>query len=199
MSTGADTLARRAPAPNAVMPSGELGMLLFILMEIMFFAGLISAFLVLRADGGASWPPPGQPRLPVGVTGVNTVVLLLGGLTASRAVAAATRGKQRRLVQWLGISAASGSIFLAVQGVEWVRLVGYGLTMTSSLYASTFYVLIGVHGIHVAGGLIGMFVVLARAIRGDCGPNADQGVRLCRMYWWFVVGIWPVLYGLVYF
>ncbi len=60
-----DTEIRRAPALNAVMPSGELGMLLFILMEIMFFGGLISAFLVLSADSGAGWPPAGQPRLPV--------------------------------------------------------------------------------------------------------------------------------------
>jgi len=182
---------------NAVMPSGELGMLLFILMEVMFFAGLISAFLVLRADAPAGWPPPGQPRLPVGVTGVNTFVLLLSGLTMSRAVAAF--GKGGKGTRWLAVSAVLGGIFLAVQGAEWVRLVGFGLTMTSSLYGATFYVLIGVHGCHVAGGLIGLLVTLARARRGAYTSSDHEGPRLCRLYWWFVVGIWPLLYGLVYF
>jgi heme/copper-type cytochrome/quinol oxidase subunit 3 len=180
------------------MPSGELGMVLFILMEIMLFGGLISAFLVLRAGAMADWPPVGQPRLPVVVTGVNTVVLLLSGVAAGLAVSSLGRGR-RRLVGWLTAATVLGAIFLLVQGVEWVRLVGYGLTMTSSLYGATFYVLIGVHGLHVAGGLIGLLVTLARAGRGTYGPGRDQGLKLCRMYWWFVVGIWPVLFGLVYF
>jgi len=59
-------------------------------------------------------------------------------------------------------------------------------------------VLIGVHGLHVAGGLVGLLIVLARALRGVHAPG-ESTLRLCRMYWWFVVGIWPVLYRLVYF
>ncbi len=196
MASDADI--RRAPALNAVMPSGELGILLFILMEIMFFGGLISAFLVLRANGVAAWPPAGQPRLPVGVTGINTFVLLLSGVAVGRAVAVVRNGG-RSATRWLVASAVLGATFLAVQGVEWIRLVGFGLTMTSSLYGATFYVLIGVHGCHVAGGLVGLLVVLARALRGAYTPSDHEGPRLCRMYWWFVVGIWPVLYGLVYF
>ena len=193
-----DTDIRRAPALNAVMPSGELGILLFILMEIMFFGGLISAFLVLRADGIANWPPAGQPRLPVGVTGVNTFVLLLSGVAIGRAVAAVRSGG-RSATRWLAAAVLLGAAFLVVQGVEWVRLVGFGLTMTSSLYGATFYVLIGVHGCHVAGGLVGLLVGLVRARSGTYTPSSHEGLRLARMYWWFVVGIWPVLYGLVYF
>ena len=193
-----DTDIRRAPALNAVMPSGELGMLLFILMEIMFFGGLISAFLVLRAGGAAEWPPAGQPRLPVGVTGVNTFVLLLSGAAIGRAVAVVRKGG-RSTTRWLVAAVLLGATFLMVQGVEWVRLVGFGLTMTSSLYGATFYVLIGVHGFHVAGGLVGLLVGLVRARRGAYTSSDHEGLRLCRMYWLFVVGIWPVLYGLVYF
>ncbi len=99
---------------------------------------------------------------------------------------------------WLLVSAILGTGFLMVQGIEWVRLVDFGLTMTSSLYGSTFYVLIGVHGLHVAGGLVGLLVVLAQVLR-EVHATGDRSLRLCRMYWWFVVGIWPVLYLLVYF
>ena len=197
MAKVVDTLDSRAPAPAAILPSGELGLLLFILIEIMFFGGLISAFLVLRAGSVSDWPPIGQPRLPLIVTAVNTFVLLLSGLALSLAVR--TRRDGRRLVGWLVVAALLGSTFLLIQGLEWMRLVGYGLTMTSSLYGGTFYLLIGVHGLHAAGGLIGMLFTLTRAARGAYRPGHDQGIKLCRMYWWFVVGIWPVLYGLVYF
>ena len=173
-------------------------MLLFISMEIMFFAGLISAFLVLRADGATTWPPPGQPRLPVGVTGVNTVVLLLSGVAVGRGVAALRKGG-RNAQGWLVASIVLGSTFLAIQGVEWVRLVGFSLTMASSLYGATFYVLIGAHACHVAGGLVALAVVFGRALRGAYTPSTNEGPRVCRMYWWFVVGIWPVLYRLMYF
>ncbi len=198
MSTDADVAVRGPAQSAAVVPSAELGMALFILTEIMFFAGLISAFLVLRAGSQDAWPPVGQPRLPIAVTGFNTVALLLSGIALTRAVGRLRRGGGRGMTGWLATAAGLGALFLLVQGAEWVRLVGYGLTMTSSLYGGTFYVLVGAHGLHVLGALVALVVVVVRAHHGAYGPGNDQGPRLCLMYWWFVVGIWPLLYVLVY-
>lgn len=172
-------------------------MLFFISMEVMFFGGLISAFLVLKADASGVWPPAGQPRLPVAVTGVNTALLILSGLFVERALL--LRAHRRRLARWLSLAAFLGLTFLVVQGFEWGRLLSFGLTLTSSLYGGTFYLLIGAHGLHVAGGLTGLFFTLASAAKGSYDSGHDQGLRICRLYWWFVVGIWPVLYLLVYF
>ena len=84
-----------APRP-VLVPSATLAMALFIATEVMFFAGLVSAFLVLRAEA-LVWPPPGQPRLPLGVTGLNTVLLVASGWTVQRALAAtATASSNRR-------------------------------------------------------------------------------------------------------
>ena len=179
----------------ALVPSGTLAMALFIATEVMFFAGLVSAFLVLRAEA-LVWPPTGQPRLPVGVTGLNTAVLLASGWTMQRSVVALrARGRPGR---WLDATAALGALFLLLQGAEWARLVGFGLTTTSSLYGGIFYTLVGAHALHVVAALAVLGVVAARARRGRYRAGEPGGLELCRMYWIFVVAVWPVLYVLVY-
>jgi heme/copper-type cytochrome/quinol oxidase subunit 3 len=174
-----------------LVPNGALGMALFIATEAMFFTGLISAFLVLRAQA-PEWPPSDQPRLPVLVTGINTAVLLLSGWTMHRALAALRTGSAG-ISGWLGATAVLGAIFLGVQGFVWARLLAFGLTTTSSLYGATFYVLVGAHGLHVAGALVALFFVWRSASIGE------SLLLPMWMYWLFVVAVWPLLYGLVYF
>jgi len=162
--------------------------------EVMFFAGLISAYFVLRM-GAAQWPPPLQPRLPVLVTGLNTLVLL----GSSFAMLRTQRDRSRaRVVRGLTVTAALGVVFLAVQGYEWVRLVSYGLTMASGAYGASFYTLIGVHALHVIGALVWLAIVRAGVSRGRFLEPAAAGLRACAMYWHFVVALWPVLYVTVY-
>jgi heme/copper-type cytochrome/quinol oxidase subunit 3 len=180
---------------RAVIPSGVLAMAMFIATEVMFFAGLISGFLVLKAQA-IGWPPPDQPRLPVGVTGINTAVLLASGWTMHRAVAGLRKGTGE-FARWLGLTALLGAVFLAVQGYEWVRLIGFGLTTSSSLYGATFYTLVGAHGLHVLAALVVLLVARLRAARGGYPTDASEAEPI-RMYWLFVVAVWPVLYVLVY-
>ena len=92
--------------------------MIFLGAETMFFAGLIGSFLVFRVANEV-WPPPTLPRLPVGVTGVNTLILLASALTMRRAKAAIRIGRQRQLVRMLLVTAALGVTFLLVQGYEW--------------------------------------------------------------------------------
>ncbi len=180
------------PVSNA-----RLGMLMFLGAEAMFFAGLIGAFLVFRF-GSVMWPPPGQPYLPVGVTGVNTATLLFSAYTMYRAMRAIRGGDRERMVRWLSMTALLGMIFLGVQGYEWMRLVHYGFTLSSGTYGATFYTLIGTHGVHVFGAVLWLLVVLAGAGRNRFSAERHVGLTLCGMYWYFVVGLWPVLFTLVY-
>ncbi len=183
--------------PEPVISNARLGLMMFIGAEVMFFAGLIGAFLVLRLSSDV-WPPPSQPRLPVWITGFNTLVLLASGLTMQRASLSARLRDRVRLSGWLLATAVLGALFLCIQGYEWVRLIGFGLTMWSGLYGSTFYALIGLHGLHVLGALAWVGVVWTLARRGRYAEGHSAGVELCTMYWMFVVALWPVLYGLVY-
>jgi len=184
-----------APRQQNIVPSGVLAMVIVIACETMFFAALISSFLVLRAQN-PDWPPMGQPRLPVRITGVNTMILLFSGYTMQRALWAVA--DRRQLARWLALSGALGTTFLAIQGYEWVRLIGFGLTTSSSLYGATFYALVGAHGFHVLVGLVALLVIMLRGIRGHYYAEYHTELTACYLYWLFVVAVWPVLYVLVY-
>jgi cytochrome c oxidase subunit 3 len=185
------------PERTPLVSNAVLAMLIFLGAEVMFFAGLIAAFLVLRL-GAPVWPPPLQPRLPVEVTGVNTVVLLLSAVPMALALRAVRRGRRAALHRWIWQAALLGALFLAIQGYEWARLVHFGLTVTSGAYGATFYTLVGVHGAHVLGAVAWLLAVAVGARRGRFTPRAHAPVTLAAMYWFFVVFLWPVLYGLVY-
>ena len=179
------------------LSNARLGMLIFLGAETMFFAGLIGAFLVYRV-ANETWPPMSMPRLPVEVTGINTLILLYSAATMWRANRALRLGQQQALRRMLLYTAVLGVVFLTVQGYEWVKLIGYGLTLSSGVYGATFYTLIGCHGLHVFGAVVWLCSVWLRATHQRYTATRRTGVVLCGMYWLYVVGLWPVLYGLVY-
>jgi heme/copper-type cytochrome/quinol oxidase subunit 3 len=136
--------------------------------------------------------------LPVAVTGVNTVILLISAITMRMALRAAQYGNRAGLLRRLAVTAALGAGFLAVQGMEWLRLIHFGLTVSSSVYGGLFYTLIGFHALHVVGALIWLLGVWVLAKKGRFTRERHTGVQTCAMYWTFVVALWPVLYWLVY-
>jgi cytochrome c oxidase subunit 3 len=183
--------------PEPPLNNARLGVMLFLGTEVMFFSGLLSAFLVFRT-GSPIWPPPLQPRLPILVTALNTVILLGSGYTMGRALYAIRRGKGQALCQWLRVTALLGVIFLVVQGYEWARLLQFGLTLSSGVYGATFYILIGCHAVHVFGAVIWLLAVLFLAKRQRFSSQHHMAVQLCGMYWYFVVALWPILFVAVY-
>jgi heme/copper-type cytochrome/quinol oxidase subunit 3 len=176
-----------------------LAVMLFIGADVMFFAGLIGAFVVFRF-GAESWPPPGQPRLPLGVTAVNTAMLLCSGWTMMQTWRRLTKWNRQHVINSLTVTAVFGSIFLLVQGYEWLRLISFGLTLSSGVFGATFYVLIGCHAVHVLGALIWLLTVAMKLNfkPNHYGPQRYVGIQLVGMYWFLVVALWPILYGLVY-
>jgi heme/copper-type cytochrome/quinol oxidase subunit 3 len=182
----------RSPIHNA-----RLGMLMFLGAETMFFAGLIGSFLLFRVANQV-WPPPMFPRLPVVITLINTLFLLYSAVTMWQARQAMRQGLQTRSVTFLLYTTVLGVVFLGIQGYEWTRLIQVGLTLTSGVYGATFYILIGAHALHVLGAVIWLMVVLLRTWKGYYRRGQDMGMAVCSMYWFYVVGLWPVLYWLVY-
>ena len=188
----------RAPEPSFPAPAAaRIAMLVFLAAETMLFAGFIAAFLVFRL-GAPVWPPPFQPRLPLGTTGLNTLVLLASSLTMRGAVQAGRAADRRGFVTGLGATAALGAAFLALQGSEWARLVAFGLTAASGVYGGLFYVLIGAHGAHVLGALGWLAGLAARATAARVAEPVVAHAAVFALYWYFVVVLWPVLYVLVY-
>jgi len=187
------------PGPAAMPKSADptLAVLIFVGSEAMLFAGLLSAFLVSRASA-PFWPPANQPRLPVVITGLNTGLLVLSGLTMWRVVHSLRQRDKRGAMRWMGATILLGVLFLAIQGSEWAGLIGFGLTMTSSLYGGMFYLIVGAHALHLVVAVAVLLFVAARVRRGRYDVDF-RGVVACSVYWSFVVILWPIIYALVYF
>ena len=181
--------ARREP----VVPSGVMGMLIFVFTETMLFAGLISGFTIIKASA-LVWPPPGQPRLPVEETALNTAALLASGLLL---YIARRRFNENRTAARTPLLLAMllGAFFVVFQGAEWVALIGQGLTLTSSTLGSFFYMIVGLHALHAVVAL-GLLVQAWRRL--GRGFLASSQLATAEVLWYFVVGLWPVLYAVVY-
>lgn len=176
-----------------VVSNGVLGMSLFILTEIMLFAGMISAFSIVRS-GAMIWPPPDQPRLPVEETAVNTAALFLSGACM---LLAQRRFKQDRASAHAPLVAAMalGAFFVLFQGWEWASMLAQGLTLTSSTLGSFFYLIVGTHALHAIAA-IGMLLHTWRRLR--LGWLQPSQLATTAVFWYFVVGAWPVIYWRVY-
>lgn len=184
---------RRVP----LLSSPMLAMLIFIAVELMFFAGLMSAWSIVKSTAApGAWPPPFQPRLPIETTAVNTAILLASGVLGwlARRAQVADRGSSRARTLLLG-AVALGVAFVAFQGFEWVRLLGEGLTMRSSTFGSFFYLIVGAHALHA---LVGLGALLWSWRRMRSGSLADSHRDAVLALWTFVVALWPALYVAVY-
>ena len=182
---------RREP----LVPNGVLGMLVFNFTETMFFAGLISAHAIARSQAaGQMWPPYGQPRLPVEETAVNTAALLVSGIVLFLAWLAFRREASSARIPLL-LSIVLGAIFVFFQGLEWVALLGEGLTLQSSSYGGFFYLIVGTHAVHAVAALAALVWAWAKLDREEL-----TGTQLATVaaFWYFVVLVWPVLYWKVY-
>jgi heme/copper-type cytochrome/quinol oxidase subunit 3 len=189
--------AEAAGAAGQAVPNALIAVLILIGAEVMFFAGLIMAFMILRA-GSFAWPPPGQPRLPIAITGINTLVLLASGWAVHRALESSRQRRQEMISRWIGTAILLGLTFLMIQSVEWIRLLAFGLRASRSVYGATFYTAIGAHAVHVAGGLIALAFAFYSSVTRDFDARTHQRLEACAFFWFFVVAVWPVLYVFLY-
>ena len=188
-SRGARPQGREPLVSNAVM-----GTLIFVMCEIMLFAGLISAFMIVRSAAVGAWPPLGQPRLPFEETAINTAALLISGVllwVAHRAYKREPGSASFTLLAAIGL----GAFFVIFQGFEWVALIREGLTLTSSTHGSFFYLIVGLHALHAVAALVVLTAVWMLLLRERLAPSTFHAAQV---FWYFVVGLWPILYLRVY-
>ena len=167
MSTSEQTAgAVRPGARREVVPSGLLGMVIFVGTEVMFFAGLLSAFTISKAGApGLEWYLPRGQVLPFAVTAVNSVALFASGVllwVAGREFRAHSSAAARTLLAAILL----GALFVMFQGREWVGLIARGVTLSSSALAAFFYVIVGTHAVHAVAALAGLGVAWWRLRAG---------------------------------
>ena len=176
--------------------SWKVGFWTFIGSECLFFASLISTYLVYK--GRSVVGPYPEEILNIPLTSVSTFVLLMSSLAMVLALDGARRGSRRLSMIWLGAVILLGSGFLGFQVYEFTHFVHEGLTIGTNVFGSSFFVLTGFHGAHVTGGVIWMITLWVLAARGKLAPADSLKVEIAGLYWHFVDIVWIVIFTLVY-
>ena len=171
-----------------------LGILLFIVSEVMVFGAFFTAYFFIRVVQGNPWPAPGT-TLPVAVAGFNTAVLLSSSFTMHWTLHAAKTGNRFGLKAGILTTLLLGTTFLFVQINEYAHI---GFAPRDSAQGTIFYGLTGLHGAHVFIGLTLLLMVTVRAFRGHFTPEHHRGVEVPGIYWHFVDAMWLVVFTTVY-
>ncbi len=183
-------------APSTLgMRHGKLGMWMFLASEVMFFTALIGAYIAFRVGGQIVVP---HEDLNLALASLNTFLLISSSFTVVMALDSMIEGKQSRFIGFSLASMVLGIIFVTIQGIEWAELMGHGVTASSSLFGTAFFVTTGFHGMHVIVGLLWLIFVVLKGFRGDFTPTNYLGIENFGLYWHFVDIVWIVLFTIIY-
>jgi cytochrome c oxidase subunit 3 len=171
-----------------------LGMLLFIMSEIMIFGAFFTAYFFIRIVNHNPWPARGT-TVPEAVAGVNTVILVSSSITLHWALVSVRRGNRFGLKAGMVSTFLLGATFLFVQINEYVHI---GFAPHDSAQATVFYSLTGLHGAHVFIGLCLLAMVTWRAFKGHYSAEHHQGMEVPGIYWHFVDLMWIIVYTTIY-
>ncbi|HEX9481700.1 MAG TPA: heme-copper oxidase subunit III [Solirubrobacteraceae bacterium] len=171
-----------------------LGMLLFIISEVMVFGAFFTAYFFIRVSQGDTWPAPGT-KLPVEVAGMNTAILVSSSFTLHWAEQCLKKGNRFGLKAGILLTFLLGCTFLFVQINEYANI---GFAPQDAAQQTIFFSLTGLHGAHVFIGLLLLLFVTVRSFRGHYSPEQHRGVEVPGIYWHFVDVMWLIVYFSVY-
>jgi heme/copper-type cytochrome/quinol oxidase subunit 3 len=177
---------------------GKLGMWLFLAGDAMSFGGLIVGYGILR-HASTKWPVPAEV-LGINLTALMTFVLIVSSVTMVLSLSAIQHGDRAKFNKFMGLTILGGLFFLGCQAYEWTHLIGHtlpehNLAFSKDLFATTFFVLTGFHGMHVTGGVIYNTCVLLAVNRGR---YEAKHVEIAGLYWHFVDLVWILIFTFVY-
>jgi cytochrome c oxidase subunit 3 len=177
---------------------GKLGMWLFLAGDAMSFGCLIVGYGLLRYSS-SKWPVPAEV-LGINLTAFMTFLLIISSVWMVLALAAIQENNKARFNKFLGLTILGGAMFLGCQAYEWNHLLAHrlpelGISFSIDLFATTFFVLTGFHGLHVTGGVMYNTCVLAAVNRGR---YQAKHVEIAGLYWHFVDLVWILIFTFVY-
>lgn len=181
---------------NTGVSNWKLGFWTFLASECLFFGTLISTYMVYK--GTALIGPYPAEIFDVLHTTISTTILLFSSLAMVLALHYVQHARKNLAIIWLAVVIAMGAGFLVMEAQSYLKYIGYGLTLTSSTFGSSYFVLTGTHKAHVFFGMIWMGILAWRIHRGKLGPAQAEQVEVAGLYWHFVDIIWIVIFTLVY-
>jgi cytochrome c oxidase subunit III len=175
------------------LPAAKIGLGVFLAVVGCLFTLLISAYS-MRMEMG-EWRPAPVPKL----LWLNTGMLILSSGALQWAQVAARRGRMDRVRACLLAGGVFALAFLAGQLVAWRQLDAAGYYLTANPAAAFFYLITGVHGLHILGGLVALGRTMDKAWQGVAAGEVRLSIELCATYWHFLLFVWLVLFGLLLF
>ncbi|MEZ4585022.1 MAG: cytochrome c oxidase subunit 3 [Gemmatimonadales bacterium] len=189
----------------------KLAIWAFIGSECLFFASLISTYLVYKGKSLVGPYPHAESQcmlhgemqaceaiFEIPLVTFGTAVLLFSSFFVVLALYGAQKGNRRMLLGWLSATVLCGLFFVGMQVYEFYHFLHKGLGYTTNLFGSTFYTLTGFHGSHVTLGVIWLITMLVLALRGKLPPEKSLNLELAALYWHFVDVVWIVIFPVVY-
>lgn len=176
----------------ASLTAPRVALLVFLAVVTSLFALGVSAYLS-RMEYGVDWRPVPEP----GLLWLNTGVLVLASVALQTAWNAARRGNGKRLVRWLAAGGVLTVAFIGGQLLVWRELADAGYYVASNPANAFFYLLTGLHALHLLGGLAAWTRPVTRVLRGGSPQEVLGAVELCAVYWHYLLAIWAVLFAML--
>jgi cytochrome c oxidase subunit III len=187
------------PAESPLTPEswGKLGMWIFLAADAMTFGVAIAAYGALRINN-VNWPDPSH-ILGIQTTAIMTFILICSSVTMVEALSAIKRDDMSKFKLFLGLTVVGGLAFLGMQAFEWHHLIfEEGLSIKTSLFSATFFILTGFHGCHVFGGVVYNSVYEVRGLMGRMSRAKAHLIEIAGLYWHFVDLVWILIFTFVY-
>ena len=192
-----DAHANAAHPPTSTgLNTWKLGFWTFLGSETLFFGSFIATYMIY-AGRSVVGPYPAD-ILDIPLTTISTFVLLMSSLAMVLALASVQRGSRKGTLTWLLMTAGLGLVFLGFQAYEFTHFYHEGLTLSTNLFGSSFFILTGFHGAHVTIGVIWLLILWLQTLAGRIGPADALKVEIAGLYWHFVDIVWIVIFTLIY-
>jgi heme/copper-type cytochrome/quinol oxidase subunit 3 len=179
------------------IPSGKLGMWVFLASEVMLFGSFISSFIVLRM-GSSNFGVPPHEIMGRGLATLNTFILISSSVAMVLALSAVQDNDVKAFARWMWSAMGLGGLFLCIKMFEYHHKIHEGLTISSSLFGSFYFTMTGIHALHMIAGLVFNGYILHQGLKGRWNGGNWARVEYAGLYWHFVDLVWVVIFPLFY-
>ncbi len=172
------------------------GFWLYLMTDLIMFAVLFATFAVLRNNtfGG----PRGHDIFDLQFVLIETLILLTSSFTCGLGMIAARQNKKDQVLAFFGITFLLGISFLGMELYEFSHLIAEGFDWQRSAFLSSFFTLVGTHGLHITGGLLWLGILLAYTIKSGLTDNVVRKFMLLSVFWHFLDIVWIFIFTIVY-
>lgn len=172
------------------------GFWVYLMTDLLMFSVLFAVYAVLHGNTAGGESGRELFSLPLALT--ETLLLLTSSFTVGIAMLMARRGDKAKTLLWFGLTFLLGLAFLSIELYEFAEFIHEGHTMQTNAFLSSFFVLVGTHGLHITSGLLWMAITMAFAVKRGLNPPILRKLAMLSLFWHFLDIVWIFIFTIVY-